>query len=470
MAPQLGILALVGLLMLWSRLAFLDGSFWHDEVFTVLRFVNKGPSGIFDAYTPNNHVLYSLLTWATTGAIGHFEAAYRLWSVVPGIAAVGLVAWWAWRELEPLAGAAIVVLATISPTHLELTPQARGYGLGFLAGAGMLVFAARASARARTTDIALLGMFAALGIMTLPTIALTFAVHTAVLCAHPALRRRAVAAFGLVGVVSFVFYLPVLGDLWDWTSRPSATLPDPLPWHGFASSTYSDLVRPTLDALLPPDPAARPVLVIAYLALAALGCRWLLRHHERDVLLHIVLPVAATFVGLTVLGVYYIERFGTFLLMHVLVLLALGVTEIWHLVRRRRVLAALTALAAAALIAVGSMEVVDQTRRLPHENLKVVGELVRGTGIRPVITNTRRRQGLDYYVGSHRLFVQHGDVLERSLCFGPDPFVFIDHRFGGEPAPDIGCLERRGAIRVHVEQNIRGNVDVWIVPPGEGSA
>ena len=52
---------------------------------------------------PNNHVLYNLLSWVTTGAVGRFEASYRIWSVVPGVAAVALAAWWAWKRIGPIA-------------------------------------------------------------------------------------------------------------------------------------------------------------------------------------------------------------------------------------------------------------------------------------------------------------------------------------------------------------------------------
>ena len=83
--------SLSGLVLVWSRLANLGTSFWGDEAYSAYYYADRGPHAIFfGTYVPNNHVLFNLLNWVTTGAIGHFEAAYRIWSVVPGLAAVAL--------------------------------------------------------------------------------------------------------------------------------------------------------------------------------------------------------------------------------------------------------------------------------------------------------------------------------------------------------------------------------------------
>ena len=79
-------------MLVWSRLANLGTSFWSDEAYSAYYYAGRGPRGIwFGTYVPNNHVLYNLLSWVTTGAVGRFEASYRIWSVVPGAAAVALI-------------------------------------------------------------------------------------------------------------------------------------------------------------------------------------------------------------------------------------------------------------------------------------------------------------------------------------------------------------------------------------------
>ena len=104
-APRLGLLrrvrlprplalAAIGcalLLLAWALLAALDQSLWHDEAFSVLTYTSHGPGEIlFGDYVPNDHVLFNLLAWLTTGVLGQSEVAYRLWSVLPALAAAGI--------------------------------------------------------------------------------------------------------------------------------------------------------------------------------------------------------------------------------------------------------------------------------------------------------------------------------------------------------------------------------------------
>src|SRR5262249_40951809 len=159
--------------------------------------------------------LYNLLSWITTGALGRSETASRVWSVVPGIGAIALAGWWAWRRLGMIAATTIVVLATLSPVHWVLTTQARGYGLAMLAGIMMLVGAVRAGDRAATSDIVLFGTGALVGIWTLPVFAIPAILQAAVLLADPRIRRRVLVACGVIAVASLVFYAPMLTDIAD---------------------------------------------------------------------------------------------------------------------------------------------------------------------------------------------------------------------------------------------------------------
>jgi hypothetical protein len=120
--------AVATLLLCWSRLANLGTSFWNDEAYTAMKYADAGPQAIFggELYIPNNHVLFSLASWATTNIFGRFEAAYRIWSVLPALVAVVLVAWWARRFFDSVTAVVVVGLATVSEIHLVLAPQARG--------------------------------------------------------------------------------------------------------------------------------------------------------------------------------------------------------------------------------------------------------------------------------------------------------------------------------------------------------
>jgi hypothetical protein len=275
----LAVIGAVGVMLLWSRLAVLSTSFWNDEAYTALNYVNRGPRGIFfGPYNPNNHVLFSVLSWGTTGIVGRFEAAYRVPSVIPALAAVAIVGWWAWRRLGPWVAVAVVVLATVSPVHMGLSPQARGYGLAFLAGAGMLVGAVRASDHGRVTDIAVFAGFALVGIWTLPTFALAFVAQAAVLLLlRRDLRRKTLVACGAVAAASLLFYAPLLGEI---ATRSRQAGPR-LPWYGWVSAPFSHLARPSLTALLPNGLAVRPLALAIFVALAALACRRVWRRQDR---------------------------------------------------------------------------------------------------------------------------------------------------------------------------------------------
>ena len=130
-------------------------------------------------------MLFSLLAWITTKYGGQSEVVYRIWSVVPATAAAGVIAWWAWRRVSPFTAVMTVLLTLAAPIHLALAPQARGYGLAFLAGAGMLVGAMQAGEDGRSRDIAMFAAFGAVGILTLPVFVLAFLAQGAVLVALP---------------------------------------------------------------------------------------------------------------------------------------------------------------------------------------------------------------------------------------------------------------------------------------------
>src|SRR5262249_11194298 len=108
---------------------------------------------------------------------------------------------------------------------------------------------------------------------------------------------------------------------------------------------------------------------------------------------------------------------------------------------------------------------------LPRENWKAVATLVRESGVSTVVSDTGRRQALDYYLGRPVLVPSPAD-LGRLLCRDPSPLVFVHHPVRSVPA-DRGCLERSGARRYVVPQRTSYGGDaleVWIrSAPGGGS-
>ena len=117
----------------WNLYRAIELDITHDEAITYLRFVSGGPHTIFDPgrYDANNHVLYSLLAWASTRLFGVNELALRL----PAVLAGGLVVVATARFFRQLAGptplAMSGVLAVVlNPLVMDFLVAARGYGLG----------------------------------------------------------------------------------------------------------------------------------------------------------------------------------------------------------------------------------------------------------------------------------------------------------------------------------------------------
>jgi hypothetical protein len=471
-----GVLAAISLFLLWSRFTRLNTSLWNDEAYTAMTFIDRGPNTMFTGhYDPNNHLLFSLVTWATTNLFGYSETAYRIGSVVPAIAAVGLAASWARRRLRPIAAAIVIVLATMSSVHLVLAPQARGYGIGFLAGAGVLMAAVGVNDRGRVRDFVQLGIFGALGIWTLPQFAVTFVAQAGVLFViRSDLRRRIVATTVIVAVASVAFYALVLDQLLR-TSQYDYGLPK-LPWSSWINGPYSHLGKPTLAPFLP-DPLTRgPWLVLLFLGLAALGVRWLVRRGERALLLLIVAPPIAVYVVLVVARVGFASRYTSYLLFHVIVLLALGIAEAWDLMQPRALRAVIAAVSV-GLVAVAAHNTIEHTRTLPYENAKRVKQIVDASGKESyVFTNSTRPFALQYYVGRKRLTTKAGLAssgflprpqwqgwAEGQFCERPPPFVYIDHESPLADDPGVDCLVDRGAIHTFVGPSIRGSMDVWVL-------
>ena len=472
----LGACAVMLVVLVWSRLANLGTSFWSDEAYSAYYYAGRGPRAIFfSTYVPNNHALFNLLSWATTGFVGRFEAAYRFWSVVPGIAAVVLAASWAWRRLGPITATALVVLATVSPVHLVLTPQARGYGLAMLAAVVMLIGAVRASDHERTRDIVVFAAGALVGTWTLPVFGVAAVFQAAVLVWNPRLRRRALIATGVVAAASLVFYAPMLTDI---VRNADQEFGQRLAVVGMFTGAYHQLAAPTVGNTLPADPhgflnQTATFLVIAALSIAAVVRLW--RTAERALLAHLVVPVFGTYVVLVV-GRFYVQpRFASFLLFHVLLLLAIGVQAAWDALGQ---LTPARAVAAALIVAVAVLgtsrvgNVVEAQAAVPWENNQFFANFAKSTGINYVYTDTAHPGALFYYMGPRRVrWLHERAVKQQAYCAVKNRFIFVDDTYHQTVKPNLRCLlNGRHAQRFDVPQQLDppirrpGRLTIYLVP------
>src|SRR4051812_45538780 len=321
-----------GLVLVWSRLANLGTSFWSDEAYSAYYYAGRGPRGIwFGDYVPNDHVLYNLMSWVTTGALGRFEASYRIWSVVPGAAAVALIAWWAWKRIGMIAATSLVILATVSPVHLVLTPQARGYGLAMFAAVVMFIGAVRASDTKATRDVVLFAVGALVGIFTLPVFALAAIGQAGVLLWNKELRKRTLLACGAIALLTLAWYSTMLDGILSNSDQQFGrrlSIPEAITgaYHHLAAPTVANAMPFAMHSLLN---NVATFLMITGLTVAA-GFR-LVRRDDRALLAHLLVPVFVTYFVLVAAHFYVQPRFASYLLFHVLVVLAIGVQQVWDL-------------------------------------------------------------------------------------------------------------------------------------------
>jgi hypothetical protein len=314
----------------------------------------------------------------------------------------------------------------------------------------------------------LFAAFGLIGIWTLPVFVLAFLAQGAVLVALPMVRRRAVVAIAGVGAASLLWYAPLLDDV---LANSDQRFGERLPWHGGLTRPFDDLMAPMLKVLTPNRPEwlrDTPLVASIAVVLVILAIVRCLRRREHLLLANLVVPIVGVYVALTIARFYVAPRFASYLLIHVIVLLALGATELWMLASRMPALRVVTLLALVLVVGIAVRNVAVETNaraRVPHENFRAVGDVVRGTDIDEVFTNTSRVEGLYFYLGRERVArapFPYG--LPAIFCDETRTFIYVDEDLPGAPDRDTSCLQRRGVKPIELPQQVGGSIDVWVVP------
>jgi hypothetical protein len=454
--------AVLGATLVWSRLAELGHSFWLDESDFVATFVRRGPREIVTG--PGlSHELYGLLAWVTSTLFGESEIALRLGSAIPFVVGVVLVTAWLHARFEPLAGLLYLFLATVSPLLLDITRQARGYGIAFLAMSVLVVagLEARRTGRAWLVVVACLAGVA--GAWTLPQFAIAYIPMCLVLVADRRLRWTAVVGL-LVSIASiYVWYAPHTGQV-----RASSEIPD-----GLRIGTQW-LVTAPLDFTVFPaltwidGTAAKPGLFwlpLALLVVVVMGSSPLAR--ERLPALFLCAGVVTSIVVLWIGQAYVIPRYLSFLLVPLFLLLSTGASSI--LARRTTrppILRSVACLVVIAALAFRFVSIAPDVVGLPREANRDVAEIIeaRAASGTPVLTRVRRVRGLVFYLERPVHALGESDAAAR-VCGRRTTVAYVMQPFLLKPVA-IPCLSRPGVRHYRFPQYARGEeMDVWLVPP-----
>lgn len=459
-AALLALAALIAVVAVAVRLPALGVSLWWDEAYSAHAYVPYGPWKIIDEkyYVPNNHVFFNLLAWATTSVIGTSEIILRFWSFVPAMAAAGLIGWWAWRRHGAAVGLVAGFFLVTSPVHLGLSVQARGYGLGFLAAALMLIGAVEAQERDHLLGHGAFVVGGLTGIWTLPQMLFVFAGHGLALLAWSRHRWRVVADGLIVAAGTLVVYWVLIPDLVRQSGRVGSRTGDRMSLPGIVAEPAELLFAPSLWSW--GLPRSTPVILWSLLLLALTALAWMrLRSTGRlREFGQLAVPWLAFGVALTVLGSATLDRYISFLLVPLSMIVALGVVQLVSLLPAGRVVGAVAGI---ALVLVAGTAMVREGRIwwTAYENYKDAMEVAHQSGVDRIVTN--REPGT---VG----FWFYDDDVEvllptESVCDEPGPLVFLDFPVRPEEV-DLSCLEERGGERLMVEQRrAPGRIDVWIL-------
>ena len=462
-ALVVGAYALLGSILVWSHLASLGGGYCCDEIATVVDYIAPGPHTILAGdYVPNNHELYSLVGWATHEVVGDSAIVLRLWAAIPFLLAVGIVTAWLHVRLGALSGILYLFLSTASPLLLDITRQARGYGLAFLAMSVLVIAALEADRSKRTSALVTVFVAGVVGSWTLPHFAIGLVTVAIVLLTQKELRVRCAVGLVVSTVVIAVWYLPHFDDIahsslqsyghrittaWAITSPIDQTIVPAL------NVTDDVLLSPSFGSLL---------LVIGFLVVMASSP--LLRNLTAASILGA--PVIVTVLVFWATRTNVAPRFFSYLLVPLFMLLATGAASILTgVMHRRSLVRTVVVVCVLGAVVVASAPLVWAIPRLPRQAQREAAEAIRAeVPTAPVYAHVPYPGDLEYHLG-RRVVRVYTRESAATMCKSTRRLAYVDQTWLIPPLIPL-CLGRRGTQHYRFRQYARGEaIDVWIIPP-----
>ena len=218
------------------RLVALGEGLWYDEIMGLVRYVRTPLPQLLTTFdSQNQHVLYSLLAYATTGLFGDSAWALRLPAALFGIASLWATYWFGTLVASRREGLLAAALLTASYHHVWFSQNARGYsGLLFftLLSTGLLVRLLRSDRAQGWTPVLLYAVVSALAVYT-HTSAVFVTVGHFLVWIVLALRARSrgqrlgwpgwmpMVGFAIAGTLTIQLYAPVLPQLLFTATAPT---------------------------------------------------------------------------------------------------------------------------------------------------------------------------------------------------------------------------------------------------------
>jgi len=193
----------------------MSSSMWTDELGSIKFFFARGPWYVVTHYPiPRNHIFFSLLSSLIPGAGAGIVDPIRAQGisyVFAAVLGVGIL-WYFFRQRRYFEGALMFGIWGLSGDLIQLSLQARGYGLLGLFAFCSSVLAVRFCETRRLRDFVLLGVCTVLGAYTVPSYVFFGGSLMALLC----LRERDRWGFGITVAAAgciVLLYAPVMREL-----------------------------------------------------------------------------------------------------------------------------------------------------------------------------------------------------------------------------------------------------------------
>ena len=257
--PDIAWLAIILGIGLVLRVYFLSQPMRYDESFSFMIFADRSWKDVFFYPLPNNHVLHTLLVRMTTLLFGSDPIFIRMPAFLAGLFTIPM-AFAVCRKLspEPQSGLVAAMVMSVFPYLVLYSTMARGYSLIVLLSLAMIWGGVKVAEATTIRRCMGLGLIAALGIFTIPT--MVFAVAGVYLWVvllifyrtgsfFFAIRHFILPCGGMTMAMSVLFYLPVVAITGGITPIVANRFVAGLPYDNFFSQLGPHLITTLQDVI-----------------------------------------------------------------------------------------------------------------------------------------------------------------------------------------------------------------------------